>query len=169
MTKETELDPLDILKKSKARYLHSFRKALDGLNKNLQEESSKIELQAGTTQLKEKWMNLKKIYDDMFQHMDRMQDDKNIEALSTVTWEERDDAENEFLRLLTITTQIIDGNKNTPKSTPKPSRENSPARSRNSSPEKETRQLELPKLVPQQFNCDISKRTSFGKPQERHK
>jgi Family of unknown function (DUF5641) len=27
MTKETELDPLDILKKSKARHLHSFRKA----------------------------------------------------------------------------------------------------------------------------------------------
>jgi hypothetical protein len=107
MTKETELDPLDILKKSKARHLHSFRKALDELKKKLQEGSSKIELQAGTTQLEEKWMHLKKIYDDMFQHMDRIQDDKNIEALSTITWEERDDAENEFLRLLTITTGAV--------------------------------------------------------------
>ena len=106
----------------------------------------------------------------MFYLLDRVPDDKNTEAYSASLWDEKVEAENYFLNLLTATTTAISSleRKNTPKTipktTPKSSRSNSPESSRSSSPERVeavTRHVGLPKFVLQPFDGDILKWQSW--------
>jgi hypothetical protein len=187
-----EVAPLDLLEKSKERHLLSYKRRQEDLEQMLQKHGvRKIEIESKARKLEDAWTSLGKVYDEMFYLLDRVPDDKNVEAFTVTLWDEKVQEENRYFYLITIAKDTIEPNSwkprtrwwsspktpsiwnpptrswtkprtppNTPTKSPtRRSQENSPANPKATEPV--TRQLELPKLVPQQFNCDISKRTSF--------
>jgi Protein of unknown function (DUF1759) len=173
MTKETKATQLDMLKESKSRHFLSFKKTQEELEKMLQEK--KEDPKIAITQLEEELTDLKQVYEEMFYILDRIPDDKNIEAFSATLWDEREEVENHFIRL--IATRAIELNiwnlrtrswekpRDPPINTPpRRSQVNWLANPRTTVPQIQEpliRHLEQPKLVPQQFNDYISKRTSL--------